>query len=243
MLDWIRCFLSNRTHQCVVVEQCKSTFQKVISGIPQGSVLGPILFLIYINDIDSVCCGDSHLQLFADDAKLYSSISIGSPSVSLQHSLDNLISWANAWQLKINIGKCAVISLGSSSLSSDFAYYIDGISIAAHTSQVDLGITISQDLSFHAHINNIVCKARQRVSTLFRGFTSRNHDILRRTFITNVRPTLEYNSVVWSPCTKHLIDLLEGKQRNFFKRIPSLSSYSYTETCILKLRYFGAQKT
>jgi hypothetical protein len=151
LLNWIRCFLSNRT-QCVVTERCQSAFQKVISDVPQGSVLGPILFLIYINDIDSVCCGDSHLQLFADDAKLYSSISIGSPSVSLQQSLDNLTSWANAWQLKINIGKCAIMSLSSKSLTSDFAYFIDGISISAHTSYIDLEITISRDLSFRAHI-------------------------------------------------------------------------------------------
>jgi ribonuclease P/MRP protein subunit RPP40 len=138
----------------VVIERCQFALQKVISGVPEGSVLGPILFLIYINYIDSVCCGDPHLQLFADDTKLYSSIGIGSPSVSLQESLDNSTSWANAWQLKINIGKFAVMSLRSKSLSSDFVYFIDGISISAHTSYIDLGITISQDLSFRAHNEN-----------------------------------------------------------------------------------------
>jgi hypothetical protein len=83
-------------------------------------------------------------------------------SVSRQQSLDNLTSWANDWQLKINI----VISLSSELLSSDFAYVIDGIFVSAHTSHIDLGITISQDLSFLAHIENIVCKARQRINTL-----------------------------------------------------------------------------
>ena len=82
LLRWIKCFLCNRT-QCVVLEHCHSSFTKVISGVPQGSVLGPILLLIYINGMDTVCSGNTHLQLFADDAKLYSSININEYSVPL----------------------------------------------------------------------------------------------------------------------------------------------------------------
>jgi Reverse transcriptase (RNA-dependent DNA polymerase) len=106
LLKWIEYFLSSRI-QCVVLDHPYSPFNKVISGVPQDSVL-PILFLLYVNDIDSVCCGLTTLQLFADDAKLYSSINIDAASVSLQQSLDNLAAWSNDWRLVINISKCTV---------------------------------------------------------------------------------------------------------------------------------------
>ena len=112
LLAWISLFLTNRT-QRVVIDYCLSSECDVISGVPQGTVLGPILFLIYINDVEHVCCGDTKLQLFADDVKLYSNVSIYDASRSLHQSLDNLVAWANEWQLAVNISKCAVVSLSS----------------------------------------------------------------------------------------------------------------------------------
>ena len=86
---------------------------------------------------------------------------------------------------------------------------------------LDLGITISADLSYIAHINNIVAKALQRSSTLFRGFASRNLQLMRKAFVTYIRPILEYNSILWSPNLVYLIDLIESVQRIFTKRITS----------------------
>jgi hypothetical protein len=82
--------------------------------VPQGTVLDPILFLIYINNIEHVRCGETKLQLFADDMKLYSNVNIEDASLFLQRTLDNLVEWANDWQLSVNISKCAVISLSLS---------------------------------------------------------------------------------------------------------------------------------
>jgi ribonuclease P/MRP protein subunit RPP40 len=228
LLSWIACFLSNRT-QCVVVDRCQSAFVKVSSGVPQGSVLGPILFLLFINDIESVCCGNVKLQLFADDAKIYSSINIDSVTVSLQASLDNLCAWANDWQMAINISKCAVLSVCNKPVDHAQTYFINGFAINHHTSCKDLGITVRSDLSFTEHINNIVATARQRVSMIFRGFITRDCETLRRAYITYVRPIIEYNTIVWNPCAKNLIDLIESVQRNFTKRIPSLTSLTYAE--------------
>jgi ribonuclease P/MRP protein subunit RPP40 len=225
-------FLTNRT-QRVVIDYCFSSECAVTSGVPQGTVLGPILFLVYINDIDHVCCGNTRLQLFADDAKLYSNINIENASSLLQKSLDNLAIWAREWQLSININKCAVVSLSSKPQPASRIYYIDGMAIPCRDSHVDLGITVSNDLSFELHINNIVSKARQRVGTLFRGFLSRNLSTMRLAFITYIRPILEYNSIVWNPNFIHLIDLIENVQRNFSKRIPSLSSLPYAERLAL----------
>ena len=129
--------------------------------MPQGSVLGPILFLVYINDVESVCCGTSKLQLFADDVKLYSNMSLDDIPDDLQQSLDNLSEWAAAWQLAINIEKCAVLSIATRAPSSPCHYYLNGVVITHHNSYVDLGVTVNQHLSFNAHINDIVSKARQ----------------------------------------------------------------------------------
>jgi ribonucleases P/MRP protein subunit RPP40 len=199
LLRWIKCFLCNRT-QCVVLKHCHSSFTKVTNSIPQGPVLGPILFLMYINDIDTVCSGNTHLQLFADDAKLCSTISINEVSVLLQRSRDNLCAWANNWQLTINISKCAVLSISCRIPAISHSYFIHGISILHQgTSCVDLGITISYNLAFSDNISNIVSCARQRTSILYRGFASRNNDILKHAFIAYIRPIVEYNSVVWNP--------------------------------------------
>jgi hypothetical protein len=228
LLHWIKSFLHNRS-QCVVVEHNYSFVTDVISGVAQGSVIGPILFIIFINDIESVCHGATTLKLFADDAKLYTRVDICSSSISLQQSLSNLSAWAKTWQMSINIHKCSVLSTRNKGRPVNKAYYIDDCLLPNSVEAVDLGITISHDLSFNSHINKIVAKAHQRGSTFFRGFTSRNPLLVRKAFITYVRPLLEYNSIIWNPTQIHLIDLLESVQRKFTKRIPSLSTLTYPE--------------
>ena len=228
LLAWIGAFLNKRS-QCVVIDQCYSTVSTVLSGVPQGSVLGPILFLIFINDLDSICCGESSIMLFADDAKLYSRVEIDQPSISLQHSLERLSTWAESWQLAINISKCCFLSTSNNKAVSCNRYYLGKNLIPSTSYTLDLGVTITCDLSFQTHINNIVAKALQRNSVFFRGFISRKLNLCRKTFITYIRPLLEYNSVVWNPTHIYLIDLIESVQRRFSKRIPCLSNLPYSD--------------
>jgi hypothetical protein len=164
--------------------------------------LGPILFLIYVNDIDSVCCVNTALQLFADDAKLYSQVEMNNSSVSLQQTLHLLSQWASDWQLTINVDKCLVLSISTKSVPDQPQYFINGVPVLHRNSSVDLGVTISHDLSFDSHVNIVVSRARQRLSVLFRGFSTRNLFIMRQAFITYIRPILEYNSVIWNPTSK-----------------------------------------
>jgi ribonuclease P/MRP protein subunit RPP40 len=126
LLKWIRGFPTNRK-QCVVIDRFCLPVAAVISGVPQGSVLGPILLIIYINDIDTVCCGETVLQLFADDAKLYSKVPLDKTSVSLQNSPDRLVQWASEWQLTMNVSKCLVLVVSNQPQPNQ--YFINGVAI------------------------------------------------------------------------------------------------------------------
>jgi hypothetical protein len=112
-------------------------------------------------------------------------------------------------------------------------YFIDGSPLPRQNSYVDLGVTIDSKLSFEKHISNLVSKARQRVSILFRGFVTRNLYVMRQAFVSYIRPILEYSSIVRNPSFIFLIDLIENVQRNFSKRISSLSSLTYPERLAL----------
>ena len=230
LLDWIAAFLRNRS-QCVCVDDCLSQFISVKSGVPQGSVLGPILFILFVNDITDVCVGSAKGKLYADDLKMYSSVDINyGYSLSLQNSLNNLMDWSVKWQLPINANKCFILSLHrSKSVTRDHDYHIGDIVLLRRSYVEDLGIEYDSTLNFDRHIDNIVSSARAKVGLLFRGFKTRDPDILKRAFVTYIRPKLDYASNVWNPYLKTNIVKLESVQRYFTKRIKTLSSFSYGE--------------
>ena len=230
LLKFISAFLHNR-EQCVVLDNCFSSVTDVLSGVPQGSVLGPVLFLIFINDVSSTCVGQAKLKLFADDVKLYSSFNVDVFNCGdLQQSLDLLSSWANSWQLSINISKCSVLSIHHKSKSfTPQPYYINGFQLTNSSSVTDLGILVDSRLTFISHISNILTKATQRAGVFFRGFSSRHPSLMKKAFVTYIRPSLEFNTNIWNPSKKYLIDKLENIQRRFTKRVPSLSHLSYSE--------------
>ena len=202
--------------------------------MPQGSVLGPILFLIFNNHVVSTCCSNTTVKLFADDLKLYSIYDISNTygPLNLQQSIDQLVHWSNLWQLKININKCHVLSIRNKTRTNTTCEYLLAGS-QFHLSNVsiitDLGINIDSNLSFKSHISTIITKSLQRVGIFFRGFSSRRFDIVRKTFITYIRPLLEYNSNIWNPTHKYLVDKIENVQRQFTKRITSISHLTYHE--------------
>ena len=227
LLLWIQAFLTDR-FQCVVTEHCFSTWQPVLSGVPQGSVLGPILFLLYIDDVNTVCLGSTIThKLFADDLKLYTAIKSNCDTASLQCVLDRLRQWCNDWQLTININKCHILHIGKN--NNKTSYLINGSQVSSAKVVTDLGVDIDSNLKYDSHINKIVGKAYSRVGVLYKGFASRRIDVLRQAYVTYVRPVLEYASSVWSPHLIKHIDALERVQKQFTRRIPSLSQLTYPE--------------
>ena len=132
---------------------CFSSVADVISGVPQGSVLGPILLIMFINDVVSSSCGNTNVKLFADDLKLYTIYNSTDCSLNLQQSVDQLVYWSNLWQLKININKCHVLSIrNKSGTNTSFQYVLDGGPLSNVSNTSDLDVNIDCNLFFKSHM-------------------------------------------------------------------------------------------
>ena len=194
------------------------------SGVPQGSVLGPVLFIIYINDIIEIF-SECTPSLFADDLKLYIRVTNLNDFSILQDNLFSLHEWSNLWQLNIAYQKCSVLTFGKIAPNIDFNFDSEVVPLAKNV--VDLGVSLDSDLSFSLHINAIVKSAHARANLILRCFVSRDTECLSRAFITYVRPLLKFCSPIWSPPSVGNIDLIEAVQRRFTKRLTDLRQLDY----------------
>lgn len=225
-LNWIQDFLHDRS-QHVRVENSLSGSSSVRSGVPQGSVLGPLLFVIFINDICKSVCDNILVKLFADDVKLYIAFCDTNSPNQLQTAIDSIVKWSNIWQLTVSPTKCAVLSIGKRITVYD--YNINNTIIPRVNNFSDLGVIIDSSLTFEPHITSICNKARQRAALILKCFTSRNPKLLTRAFTTFVRPSLEYASCVWSPQNSHCINMIESIQRNFTNNLFGKKKLSYSD--------------
>ena len=172
----------------------KSSWQDVKSGIPQGSILGPLLFLTYVNDLPRSI--SSQVFLFADDTKIMRSISMLPDHVQLQTDIDNLAKWCDTWQLNFNATKCNVIHFGRATHSYG-DYYLNGVLLDSVDSYKDLGILFDTGLKFHQHTSETVMKANRVLACMRRGFINLNESVLLQLYKSMVRPILEYGNVIW----------------------------------------------
>lgn len=233
LVDWIAAFIRNRT-QRISIENCLSDIIPVTSGIVQGSVLGPILFILYVNDLCNMIHSPVTHLLFADDLKLFSKFILsdlldGRRNILLQEILNRIFYWSVEWQLPINILKCICLRLSLNSLPCLPNYNIGDVVLNNADTVRDLGVLVNNRLDYREHIDSIVTKASMRVGVLFRGFVCRDAAFLRKAYITYIRPLLEVSSVVWNPVLQKHIDQIEKVQRKFTKRIPSLSTLPYLQ--------------
>lgn len=227
VLKWLQNFLEARTHQ-TRVGHCLSTMANLLSGVVQGSGIGPVLFIIYIDELARLLESQGIVvKLFADDVKVYMEIVNATSAVMLQGALDVIVEWASVWQLQLSVNKCNVLTLGHVSLEVD--YLVHSTVLPQVTMNRDLGIMIAQDLSPSIHISGITVRAHQRANCILRCFVSRDRNLLLRAFLVYVRPIVEHCSVVWSPSLKKDIELIEKVQRRFTKRLPGLKHMPYKE--------------
>ena len=222
---WIKNWLSDRT-QTVVLEGARSYTARVRSGVPQGSVLGPCLFLYYINDIpDSV---KSKVRLFADDTIMYLAINSNTDASSLQEDLNRLAQWEATWHMAFHPEKCQVISITRRRKVLKHTYLLHGHPLAHVDSAKYLGVTITSDLSWNKHVNNIATKANHTLSFLKRNLQINDTNLKTTAYQTLVRPQLEYASSVWDPYTKKNTDRLEMVQRRSARYV--LNRYNNTSS-------------
>ena len=165
-------------------------------GVPQGSVLGPILFNIFINDITDSLQDHVTVKLFADDVKLYSELVLPTDILNFQSCLNKIQNWAITWQIGISYSKCNTMELGPNPSRTEF--FLSHSRIQTTSMTKDLGVQFESNLKFKVHINDIVNRAHQRAAVIRRSFLSRDTNNLILAFKTYVRPLLEYVSPVWS---------------------------------------------
>ena len=221
VIGWIKSFLSNRS-QRVVVDGFQSEDAPVLSGVPQGTVLGPLLFLIFINDISEDL--ESIVRLFADDCVLYREIKSQADVEALQRDLDKLIKWSKSWGMEFNIDKCYLLSITLAKkrkISSE--YTMDGKKVKPVQSTKYLGVTINNQLKWDEHVENVCGTASKLLGFLRRTLHKCPEDIKEKAYKSLVRPRLEYSSSVWDPYKQKHIDKVEMVQRQaarFVKNAP-----------------------
>ena len=199
VLRWIKEWLTGRK-QRVVLNGHASSWDDVWSGVPQGSVLGPTLFLIFINDIDNaVDVTGSVLKKFADDTKFGMKIKDDEDRVRFQNVIDNLQTWSEDWQMLFNVSKCKILHMGKQ--NRGYNYTMDGRPLEVVDNEKDVGVVIHNSLKPSIQCAKAAGKANLVLGQLSRAVTYRDKDTFVRLYKVYVRPHLEYavqNSCPWS---------------------------------------------
>tara|TARA_B110001454_G_scaffold210883_1_gene225906 strand:- start:49 stop:1224 length:1176 start_codon:yes stop_codon:yes gene_type:complete len=228
VLCWVEDFLKNRT-QYVSINGKSSEKSPVTSGVPQGSVLGPTLFIYFINDLpEKVKC---NLKIFADDTKAYREINSIEDQIFLQECIDELVEWTNKWLLKFNSDKCKILHLGKTNPNYSYSINHDEVSkvLEVTVCEKDLGIHVDRLLNFNDHITITVKKARSIAAMLIRNISFKEINIMVPLFIGLVRPIIEYGNVVWCPSWLKDIKIVEKVQRDFTRYIVGVKHLSYQD--------------
>ena len=218
-LNWIDGFLCKR-YQRVVVNGTKSNWTRVSSGVPQGTVLGPILFNLFINDITEGVSSD--IRLFADDCICYRTIRTPEDCKILQRDISHLASWAKKWYMDFAHSKCKMMRISRKTRHNiSHLYQLQDLPLESVDEIRYLGVTISSDLRWNSHVANVVNRANRILGLLRRNLTFCNPKVKETAYIGLVRPLLEYASVIWDPHTRNLQCELEKVQRRAVRFVKS----------------------
>ena len=228
--NWILDFVSGRTMR-VKVNDAFSEWVECTSGVPQGSVLGPELFKIYINDLAEAL--PASCLLYADDLKLWARVANEEDVDDFQNALDNLASWSRRWLMPINNSKCGVLPIGGKQPLG--VYHLGGYLLKESELERDLGILISPDFKTTEESKRKTRAAFKLLWSIRRAFGNLTPEIFRKLFISHVRPILEYGQPAFHPRTKLECMLLESVQRKGSKAVTGLNNHPYEE----RLQHLG----
>lgn len=224
--NWVEMFLSNRS-QMVVINGVQSNWESIKSGVPQGSVLGPVLFLLFINDLPEEVL--SELLLYADDAKIYRTIKCEDDTVQLQRDLHAMSLWSDTWLLSFHPDKLKKITLSRNDFQVERRYCVGGDLVRNVDMEVDLGVCIDTDLNFDEQRKVKIEKANGMVGAMRRAFKFLDSYTFKKIYKPMVRSHLETAIPVWFPYLNKDINLLESVQKRATKMVPGTKGMEYEE--------------
>ena len=238
---WLHSFLTDRT-QSVVVNGEKSDPAPVLSGVPQGSVIGPLLFLVLIGDIDKDV-SNAFLSSFADDTRIGHGIASQEDARLLQEDLKQVYMWAEQNNMRFNSIKFELLRYGKNSNLKDSTEYVSntGEIINAKESVKDLGVTMSSNANFKEHIGKVIDTVKELTAWILRSFRSRSPILMMQLWKSIVIPRLDYCSQLWNPHYVGQIQELEQLQRHFVKRIAGYQDMDY-HTALKRLGLYSLQR-
>ena len=227
---WIQSWLTGRL-QRVVLNGSESDWIPVTSGVPQGSVLGPTLFVIFINDLDDVLdLVGGFVSKFADDTKYGRIIRGEEDREKMQRDIDKLLEWADMWQMQFNATKCKMMHLGGKNVGYTYCmggYAPAGTILESVKEEKDIGVIVSDSLKPSAQCARAAKKANGILGQMSRSFHYRDRTVWIHLFKTYVRHHLELSVQSWSPWYAKDINLLEKVQQRAVGMVVGLKSKSY----------------
>ena len=226
VLNWMKDYLQDREMR-TIIRDTSSSWCEVTSGVPQGSVLAPIMFQVYINDMAEGL--SSYINLFADDAKLLRIIKSHEDCKELQRDIDKIHEWSQRWKLEFNAKKCRVLEIGKSRRRPSWDYRMGGEQIIKSKEEKDLGVIIQDTMTPERHIGGIFGATYRMLTNIRLAFNYLDKDIMKKIITNMIRPKLEYAAVVWSPHKMKDIRKLERIQRAATKMVPELKDLNYEE--------------
>ena len=194
---------------------------------PQGSVLGPIMFLVYVNDMPEGIV--SYMNMFADDTKIMREIKNLEDCDKLQEDLDKIYKWSKEWQMEFNASKSHVMKMGRSKYRPQKDYKLGEEKIKEANEEKDLGVIIQNTLSPEKHINRIFGKTYNMLQNIGLAFNYLDEEMMKKILCTLIRPQLEYAAVIWSPYKKKHVKKIERIQRLATRMIPGFKELEYEE--------------
>ena len=241
VLKWIESFLTSRT-QRVMVNGVLSEPAPVLSGVPQGSVLGPLLFLVLIGDIDSDILS-SFVSSFADDTRFFRGITGVRDASSLQTDLEKVYQWAEDNNMLYNNKKFEALRYGPDQVLKATTSYTapDGSIIPEKDHVRDLGIQMSSNGTFQHHIDTMCLSARNMCAWILRTFQTRNEELMMTLWKSLVLPILDYCSQLWSPSKTGQIQEIEDIQKSFTRKIHSANRGNYWDR-LNSLKLYSLQR-
>ena len=226
ILQWIRNWLSGRT-QRVKVREARSESSEVESGVPQGTVLGPVLFIIFIDDIDCVATLLEFISKFADDTKGLKSIESVEDCQKMQETLNNLCDWAKKWGMKFNVKKCKIMYIGPG--NPGHKYMMDGEELAKVDEERDIGVVVTKTLKPSRQCQQAANTAGAVLKQITRNFHYRDRKHFLKLYCQYVRPHLEFSVPAWSPWLHADINTLEKVQQRAMTMVSGLQGRTYEE--------------